>query len=405
MSDIDQSLTARKPSVPAWVNDLEDGPLKRELGGAPRFEPVAEVMAYQQPLKFHGRGSEYFRIWVVNVFLTLITLGIYSAWAKVRKARWFAQNTSLAGDHFDFHANPKRILIGRLVAVGLLVLWSVSFKISAWFGLAVLALFCVVGPLLFASAQRFRLANTSWRGLRFGFDAPRTTVYWVLVPVLLVWTAGSVVDAFDLSAFAAGAAGLATLVCFPWAHARLKMLQHHHANFGQQKFSFQAAGPEFYGLYAKGFALAVAAGALMVPLAFAIIAAGRAVAGKAAMPWIAGLGFVSVLVMWAGVWPYFATRMQKIVWSHTKLGPIRFEGRMTGWRLWRLVLGQSFLTIITLGLYWPFAAVAIARYRVESIVVEAPGPFADVAAALGDSRQTRAAGDAAADFFGLDVGW
>jgi len=37
---------------------------------------------------FTGRGSEYFRIWVVNVLLTLVTFGVYSAWAKVRKARY-----------------------------------------------------------------------------------------------------------------------------------------------------------------------------------------------------------------------------------------------------------------------------------------------------------------------------
>ena len=35
---------------------------------------------------FTGDGKEYFRIWVVNLLLTLATFGIYSAWAKVRPA-------------------------------------------------------------------------------------------------------------------------------------------------------------------------------------------------------------------------------------------------------------------------------------------------------------------------------
>ena len=35
------------------------------------------------PFKFTGKASEYFGIWIVNLFLSLITLGIYSAWAKV----------------------------------------------------------------------------------------------------------------------------------------------------------------------------------------------------------------------------------------------------------------------------------------------------------------------------------
>ena len=39
------------------------------------------------PLAFHGSARDYFRIWIVNLCLTLLTLGIFSAWAKVRKKR------------------------------------------------------------------------------------------------------------------------------------------------------------------------------------------------------------------------------------------------------------------------------------------------------------------------------
>ena len=40
--------------------------------------------ARKLPLEFRGNGYEYFRIWIVNILLTIMTLGIYSAWAKVR---------------------------------------------------------------------------------------------------------------------------------------------------------------------------------------------------------------------------------------------------------------------------------------------------------------------------------
>ena len=45
--------------------------------------------------RFGGNGAEYFRIWIVNVALTLATLGIYSAWAKVRREQYFHRHTSL----------------------------------------------------------------------------------------------------------------------------------------------------------------------------------------------------------------------------------------------------------------------------------------------------------------------
>ncbi|HYP18040.1 MAG TPA: DUF898 family protein, partial [Opitutus sp.] len=44
---------------------------------------------------FHGSVREYFRIWIVNTLLTILTLGVFSAWAKVRKRRYLRGNTEL----------------------------------------------------------------------------------------------------------------------------------------------------------------------------------------------------------------------------------------------------------------------------------------------------------------------
>ncbi|RYZ95608.1 MAG: DUF898 family protein, partial [Proteobacteria bacterium] len=37
--------------------------------------------APRQTLEFRGQAGEFFRIWIVNTLLTILTLGIYSAWA------------------------------------------------------------------------------------------------------------------------------------------------------------------------------------------------------------------------------------------------------------------------------------------------------------------------------------
>ncbi|MGB0697285.1 MAG: DUF898 family protein [Rhodospirillaceae bacterium] len=70
------------------------------------------------PIRFTGTGEEYFRIWIVNTLLTLATLGIYSAWAKVRRLRYFYGNTYIERFGFDYHARPIDILKGRLIVVG-----------------------------------------------------------------------------------------------------------------------------------------------------------------------------------------------------------------------------------------------------------------------------------------------
>ena len=81
---------------------------------------------------FGGTGSEYFRIWVVNILLTVLTLGIYSAWAKVRRMQYFYRNTRLAGAGFDYHAEPLAILKGRIIAAMLFGAITPRGAVSPW---------------------------------------------------------------------------------------------------------------------------------------------------------------------------------------------------------------------------------------------------------------------------------
>jgi uncharacterized membrane protein YjgN (DUF898 family) len=394
------------------ADQLEDGPLKRELVGDPPAPTPVPAPAFRARLVFDGQGAEYFRIWVVNLLLTLLTLGAYSAWAKVRKVRWFAQHTSLLGDRFDYHGDPWRILVGRLLALGLLVAWTFAFELSPWFGWAVFSLLLVAGPVLFAGAQRFKLANTSWRGLRFGFQAPRLEVYRVCVPLLVVWTLGTALGHAGAPENWVMWSSLLLALLLPWAHARLKRLQHAHASFGERAFGFEPAGTAFYGLYSKALVLTIAGG-VVVMLAVAVIAAanqdlrrGAEGVGSSSAWFSLVLGVAMVFVIWLSAWPYFAARAQQIVWGHTRLaGGIGFAGQMRGATLWKRVVGQTLLTLLTAGLYWPFAAVAIARYRIESVEVVGDVPLTEIRVDAASAPAGRATGDAAAEMFGLDLGW
>lgn len=398
--------SAREPS--RLERELEDGALRRAMGFAPLPQPAPDSLhpvEFEARLVFNGQGGEYFRIWVVNVFFTLLTLGVYSAWAKVRKARWFAQHTSLMGDRFDFHGRPWRILLGRVLAVGLLVAWSYSFDVSPWLGMAVLLLLCVVGPLLFAGAQRFRFANTSWRGLRFAFDVPTAHVYVVCVPMLLFWALGTVLEGLGVPRGTIVGVLVVALCALPAAHARLKQLQHSHTSFGGQHFSFKTVAVEFYGLYLSAAVLAIVGAALAAPFGYLFLQATTEPGEPAPVLFGKIAGGAGALLAWFFAWPYFAARVQQLVWSHTAWGRVRFRGELKGLQLWRLLLGQVTLVLLTAGLYWPFAAVAIARLRLQSIVVEADGPIAELVAVAPPPDEDHASGDATADFFGLDLGW
>jgi uncharacterized membrane protein YjgN (DUF898 family) len=133
------------------------------------------------PFVFHGDGTEYFRIWIVNLLLSLLTLGIYSAWAKVRTKRYFYGNTELAGDRFDYLASPISILKGRLIAMAALVTYTMVgiFYPTASLGLA-LTVFLVL-PWVVVRSLRFNAIMSIWRGIRFGFNGEPGSAFVVFV--------------------------------------------------------------------------------------------------------------------------------------------------------------------------------------------------------------------------------
>jgi uncharacterized membrane protein YjgN (DUF898 family) len=373
----------------------------------PAYMAAVAPVTTPAPFEFTGDGAEYFRIWVINLLLTLATLGIYSAWAKVRKARYFWQNTQLAGHPFDFHGRPAAILRGRILAVVMLLAYSWSFEFSLTAGVVTLTILGGLAPWLFLKAQQFRLYNTSHRGLRFGFPARLRDAYRMALPHVLLWL-GLVASAVAVTTSQSTRYVPALLifplliaVLLPMLHHRLKAFQHRHATFGDRRFGFESARGAFYGTYLKGLGVGILAmaalGAFGVALVFALSRwhANRTVAGIA----FGLLG--STIYMF--IWPYMSVRLQQVVWRHTHAGEVRFDTTIGVWALVRLVGKCVALTILTAGLYWPFAAVALARYRITNMRMSTVAPLDSVDAGA-DVRHRSAIGYEAADSFGLDIG-
>src|SRR5712691_2779560 len=129
----------------------------------------------RHPVEFSASAGEYFRIWIVNLALTIVTLGIYSAWAKVRKRRYFYGHTRIEGESFEYRANPIAILKGRLIAVAL---FAAFYAISHFAPLYIWALYLLLlfaGPWLVVRSLAFNAYNTAYRNVRFAFSGTYRT--------------------------------------------------------------------------------------------------------------------------------------------------------------------------------------------------------------------------------------
>ena len=341
-----------------------------------------------QPFQFTGTGGGYFRIWIVNLALSILTLGIYSAWAKVRRLQYFYRNTSLAGGSFDFHGDPKAILKGRLIAVGLFVVYNAVGAFSVALGFLALAVLLAAVPWLVQRSLRFKLYNSSYRGLRFRFTgalggAYRTLLLW---PVLAYLSLG---------------------LLMPFAHREIKHYQHTHSRFGDTSFSFTADVGQFYIVYLKLLGLGLLAGlgfGVLVAL-FAVFGAGPAPGSPGAKDQWVVVFLVAVLAFYLLLFlvlvPWFAARIQNLVWNHTALGPHGFVSHVRARDLLAIYVTNFIGIVLTLGLFKPFADVRLARYRLSRMALAAQSDLSEFLAAR--EQAVSAMGEEAADVFDVDI--
>ncbi|MCK9201127.1 MAG: YjgN family protein [Gallionella sp.] len=320
----------------------------------------------EHTFEFTADGWEYFRIWIVNLLLTVVTLGIYSAWAKVRRLQYFYRNTRLADAGFEYHGTPMAILKGRLIGAGLLLIYVVAGNLNPVVGLVIALLISAVMPWLIVRSLRFKLHNSSYRGLRFAFTGSDRDAYrvFLLFPILTALT---------------------LYLLAPFTHQRIKQYQHCNSQFGTTPFDFSASVGNFYGVYLKVLGMMFVLGIL----AAVLVAAG--------LPYF--LALLPIAMLFIGI--YLAVSLPNLIWNSTSLGEHTFYSRMEVrpylWIAFTNLLGIVF----TLGLFIPFADVRMTRYKLEHMGLLAQGDLAEFVA--GQEQQISATGEETAEMFDVDI--
>jgi uncharacterized membrane protein YjgN (DUF898 family) len=381
-------------------------------------EAPARTAPQRHPIEFTASGSEYFRIWIVNLLLILVTLGIYLPWAKVRKLKYFYSNTWVGGDALDFHGDPRKMLRGTLIAAAFLIVYSVGSNFSGWAAVLAAVAFVALWPALFRAAMRFRLANTSWRGLRFHFAGDMAGAYACMLPplalaLLPVAIAGAVAGVSDdgraaaLPIVASGVMGLGMMlfvVGLPYFLWRVRRYQHDNYAIGGLQTRLKMDLGVLYGIFIKliGVSLVAVLFAVLVFVVFGF-AGKRAGVGPGFIIVAALVGMGGILVLNILPKSYLQVRLQNLLWSTTGNEVLRFDSRLGFKRYLGLQLRNYVLILLTLGLYWPFAVVNTRRAQLEAVELETRIGLDEITDVAG-REEPGAAGDMAADLFGLDIG-
>lgn len=305
-------------------------------------------------LSFHGAGGSLFGIHIVNVLLTLLTLGIYYFWGKVRVRGYLLSQTEFEGDRFAYHGTGKELLVGWLKAMlvfglPIIILRVFPDLLDAGFATRVVATVLVFGiiivfiPVAMVGARRYRLSRTSWRGIQFSFRG-RTWDFIKLYVGHMLLT-------------------LITLgLYYPSFLTVRQAFMVSRSHFGNEKFNFDGRGRD-----------------LLAPFVMAILLS------------LPTLGLC---------WFWFVARKRRYFWDHTSVRTARFHSTVTGGRLLLLHAGNLLLLIVTLGLAWSWIRVRNTRFTFTYLSLEGP---LDVSGIQQDAQVVApATGEGLASFLDMD---
>lgn len=406
--------------------------------------PLESAAIDAHPLEFSGRGGEYFRVWIVNVLLSIVTLGLYTPWARRRTVQYFYGHTLVADSPLEFTAPQRKMVTGFVLLVLLTLAYNIAVDTGQDMAVALLLLGgAVLAPYLWASAMRFRLGNTRWRGLRLRFAASWREVYsaswpvfaialvWIGVVFGLRWVAPELAQALDgatpdgderSSAMPALPPALwallllgvvLSLLCFIRLEYNYQSLLVLRTHLGAEAGRWKPVYMDFVKIWLATvgvFLLCVLGMVALVTLAAGGSVALLAGLGKNAGVWVFFLFlfgffalFMLLLLASAPARAYREARMFLLQWNNIGVSQVaRFRCTLSVRGFVWLRVRNLLLTLLTLGFYRPFARVSEYAMKLESVTLHVKGGVDQLAGQM-LRHQEGGLGDALADAAGLDL--
>ncbi len=347
-------------------------------------------------LKFSGSAKEYFRIWIVNLCLTILTAGIFSAWAKVRKKRYFYSHLTLDSSPFQYLAKPIPILKGRVIAAVLFLLYYSSSHLFTVLLPYVLGAGLIIAPWVIVRSASFNSRYSAFRNITFRFDgtyveALKVISAWGIIPALVVGTMFNWWGHF----WAAGVFYALFGLLFPWWLRRLKHFIVTNTSYGGRFGQFGATGGQFFkiyfmaGLIVTGFALitGIAATVVLLLIKDSVYAA-----------------YIFMIPAYTGyvlAFAYVQANITNTVWNRIDLGPVRFRSTLKSCDLAKLYLTNALGIIVSVGLLIPWAVIRTLRYRADHTTVIREANLTEFRGS--EAATVQAAGAELGEFFDMDL--
>lgn len=362
----------------------------------------------REPL-FVWRGDllELYKIFLVNVALTVMTLGLYYFWGKTRIRRYVWANMApgrYPDDRLEYRGKGSEIFLAWLIAMVVLALAAASIYggaslVGEWAFLLLfpflLGLF-FLAPLVYHTAKfaarRYVLSRTRWRGIRFAQTGS-------------VWRMGL------HTALRKWAQYLSMHVARPFYEEAKRRCTINDTWFGDRRMAYTGDAGPLMGPWLKtlGAMVAVAVGGIFLGTVVALVGGSALSGSEGDGAATAGVGIVVMAFQWVVTggmlvgfaYFWFAYRAHSLAHAarHTRLEGCEFAFRCGGGELFRFELVNWVALVVSFGLAYPWVKVRRVQFTADHL--ETRGDF-DPAHVAQSAPEAPRVGEGFAEAFGLD---
>lgn len=351
---------------------------------------------------FWGHGKTLFGIFIVNTLYTLLTLGIYSFWGRVRIREFLSSQTSLAKIRFSYHGTGFELLKGSLKALivfgipyGFLsfvpIIWE---QVPPWIPniLAAIMVLCFI-PIAVVGSHRYRLSRSAFGAIRFSFQG-QVKAY------MKIWFTGTL-----LTFLTAG-------VYYPFFENTRRAFLTSHTYLGNRHFTYHGTGRALLMIYGRSLGMVICT-FLATTLAWIGISGipltpelhhhlAEWLTNEEHSTWLVSGMVVNVMaLLWS--WFYVQLSKQRYFWNHSKFGNAPFQFTASTWNLMELRMTNFLMLVLTFGVAWPWVQVRNLQFLYYYLGLQGPLDIHKIEQEALDASPT---GEELAGYFdaGFDLG-
>lgn len=373
------------------------GRIENYSGGAPADRFVEDA-----------RFGELYVLFIKNLLLGIITLGIYRFWGKTRIRKYIWSHVSFRGERFEYAGTGRELFLGFLVALA--ILGPPFFGFTLWIQLdppvldpadpqafyqRIILLYVILFLLILISfyfshvaifaAYRYRITRTLWHGIRGSVEGNAWRYGWLgfglalLNSITLGWTQ-------------------------PWAHATLINYRMARTKIGNVPVQGQMDTKGLWVPFSIAWVISAVVGIAVVMIITAIIVSNmdfrNPQASQMEIGIIGVLAYLAVPVTWLITvnW-YRAALLRKVAQTFTA-GGLTFAFPVRGGTLLWFVFSNTLILIFTLGLLYPYVILRYARFVQRHLALTGTIDYAAWQQSEGWRPST---GEGMAEFFGVGV--